>query len=489
MFASTVSRVSHPRRREQVENNMVTLTDAQVAHVQNLLAQIGGFLASTVVVPAGIPVAAGSDLQAAINAAPAGSTLLIAPSDYAPVTIPKPLHLISTASQLGRRVAVTDDPGLFWRIGASGVPALTATAPVTCIGLHAMRGDINPPVVSITGDWSTGAAQLVGCWVLASALGNRRGIEANGCATLISQSRIENIWFQGQDAQAVSGWTGPGPLTIDDCYLEASTQAVMLGGDDAVDQAHQPQNFMLKNSLLTKQLAWRTKTGLVKTTLELKNCVGFTVQDNTIEYAWVDGQVGFLLQLTPRNQNGGNPWATVSNGVIQRNVFQHGAGGINILGTDNNHPSGRCSNVKILHNTFADIDPTLYGGNGRLVQLVTGPDGITIDHNTLVGAHGNSFLSFGNNGDTLKSTNFVFTNNIASEGDYGIAGDNTGQGVAALATYAPGAVVTNNAIIQGGARTIPYPAGNTILPPGTAVTAVASPTTDGLPVGAGVGGS
>lgn len=462
---------------------MITLTDAQAQQI------IQWLTAPVVVQQASITVAAGADLQAAINAAPAGSLLLIAPGDYAPITVNKPLLLYSSVSLPVRRVLGTDSPGSFVRIAASGVPAITLTAPATFVGFRVTRSDVNPPIISINGDWASGAAQFFNCWLLAGALGNRRGIEANGCATLISGSRIENIWFQGQDAQAVSGWTGPGPLTIDDCYLEASTQAVMLGGDDASDQAHQPQNFTLKNSLLTKQLAWRTKTGLVKTTLELKNCVGFTVQDNTIEYAWVDGQVGFLLQLTPRNQNGGNPWATVSNGVIQRNVFQHGAGGINILGTDNNHPSGRCSNVKILHNTFSDIDPTLYGGNGRLLELTSGPDAITVDHNTLLGVKGNSFLSFGDFADTVRATHFVFTNNIASEGDYGIAGDNTGQGVAALATYAPGAVVTNNAIIQGGARTIPYPAGNTILPPGTAVTAVASPTTDGLPVGAGVGGS
>lgn len=454
---------------------MILLTDAQA---QQMIAWL------TPSPPSGIPVPAGSDLQAAINAAPAGSTLLIAPGDYSPIIVAKPLTLLCTAMTLGRRILPTDSPNLFVRIAATGVPTITLLAPAQFLGFKCTRTDANPPIVSINGDWTVGKASFMACWIVGGTLGNRRGIEANGCATNISQCRIENCWFQGQDAQAVAGWTGPGPLTIDDCYLEGSTQAVMLGGDDASDQAHQPKNFTLQNSLLTKQPAWRGKPGLVKTTLEFKNCVGFTVQDNIIEYAWVDGQVGFLLQLTPRNQDGTNPWASVSNGIIQRNTFRHGAGGINILGTDNNHPSGKCANVQILHNTFSDIDGVAYGGNGRLLQMTSGPDAITIDHNTLLGANLNAFLALGNFGETVKATRFVFTNNIVNEGDYGISGDNTGQGSAALAAYAPGSVVTNNAIIQSGARTITYPTGNYVLPVGTSPIGLTNPTTDGLPIGA-----
>lgn len=428
----------------------VTLNGQQVGQLQSLLSQIAALLNP----PSGISVQSGSDLQAAINAAAPGSTLLIQPGDYAPITISKPLTLANAVPVPSRRVLGTDDPKTFWRITATGVPAVTMTAPVTLIGFRGSRTDINPPIVSITGDWATGSAQLIDDWISASAAGSRRGVEANGGATLISQSRIDNCWFQGQDAQAVAGWNQFGPLTVSDSYLEGSTQALQLGGADAVDQAHQPKNFTLKNSLLTKQVAWMTKLGLVKTSLELKNCAGFTITDNIIEYSWVDGQSGYLLQLTPRNQNGGNPWATVSGGVIQRNLFRHGVGGIDMLGTDNNNPSGRLSDVQFLNNRFEDVN------GGRMVLIQAGPQKLVFDHNTFVGSALNSFLSFDG---TPHIAGLTYTNNLAMEGDYGIAGTNTGQGSLALTAFVDALVAGGNAIIKQAPRTIGYPTGFTYI--------------------------
>lgn len=408
-----------------------------------------------------IAVAAGANLQAAINAAAAGSTLVVAPGDYAPITLTKPLILRTSATLPARRIVGTDDPGLFVRIQATSVPAVSFVgAPATLVGFRMTRTDAAPPVVAIRGDWSAGTASLDQCWILGTAAGQGRGIEANGWATSITRTRVENIFAQGQDAQALCGWTGPGPLTVDDCYLEGSTETLMLGGADPTDAAHQPQNFTLKNSLLTKRLAWKGVSGLVKNGLELKNVKGFLVDGCTVEYAWVDGQIGFLLVLTPRNQDGTAPYSTVANGVIQNCLFRHGAGGANLLGADNNKPSGRLANVKLLNNRFEDVDPTAYGGNGRLLQISGGPDQIAMDRNTFVGAMGlNSFITFGNFGDVLRCTNFSYTNNIADEGYYGLIGDNLGCGKPASDYFTPGAVYAGNQIVKQAPGAINYPSG------------------------------
>lgn len=404
-------------------------------------------------------VKAGGDLQAAINAAVAGDTIAVDPGDYAPVTIPKPLTLATTAQLPSRRIVASDSPGLFARIAATGVPAVTALAPAVLQGFRVTRSDNAPPVIAIRGEWSkTGVLSINQCWALGLTLGNRRGVEMNG-STILSQSRVENMWCAGQDAQAVSGWTSAGPFTIDDCYLEGSTETVLFGGADPVDQAHQPKNLTIRKCLVSKQLAWRNTRQLVKTTLELKNIDGFLIEDNVFEYAWVDEQTGFLLTLTPRNQGGTAPYSTVANGVIQRNLFRHGAGGINMLGNDNLAPSQRMSNIQLLNNRFEDVDGSVYGGNGRLCQIVAGPDAITLDHNTFSGQNLNSFLYFANFKDVQRCTNFTYTNNLAAEGNYGIFGDNTTVGAPSVALFAPGAVWQNIAVLKQAPRTIAYPAG------------------------------
>lgn len=416
----------------------------------------------------GLPVhvTAGSDLQAAINTATAGAVLTIDPGDYAPITISKPLSLLVSSALPGRRIAAADAPSAFVRIAASGQPAITVSAPAYVSGFRVTRSDNAPPVIAIRGDWTSadGVLAFDQCWGLALTAGNRRGIEMNGCETIITRSRIENMWCQGQDAQAAGGWTGPGPHTLSDCYLEGSGETVLFGGDDPTDAAHQPRNVTIRGCQLTKQLAWRSLPGSVKNALEFKNVVGFTVEDNIIEYAWVDGQTGFLLQLTPRNQDGTAPYSTVAYGVIQRNLFRHGAGGINLLGTDNNNPSGRLTDIVFRNNRFEDIDSAAYGGNGRLAEIVAGPNEITIDHCSFIGQNLNSFLTFGNYGDTQLTNAFVYTNNVVCEGDYGVFGDTVGVGVPALTYFAPGVQWQNVAVVQQAPRTIVYPSGTNYVP-------------------------
>src|SRR5262249_26557578 len=64
--------------------------------------------------------------------------------------------------------------------------------------------------------------------------------------------------------------------------------------------------------------------------------------------------------------------------------------------------------------------------------------------------------------DGQASPGFVFQDNIALNGDYGVFGSGAGQGTACLNAYFPGAVFQRNVII-GGLSTI-YPANNYFPP-------------------------
>ena len=62
--------------------------------------------------------------------------------------------------------------------------------------------------------------------------GQKRGIALNGRSVTIRNSYISDIKAVGFDTQAIGGWNGPGPFTIENNYLEAAGENFILGGSD-----------------------------------------------------------------------------------------------------------------------------------------------------------------------------------------------------------------------------------------------------------------
>lgn len=60
----------------------------------------------------------------------------------------------------------------------------------------------------------------------------RRGVAMHGSWQAVIDSYISEIHVQGQDAQAIAGWNGPGPFKIVNNYLEGSGENIMFGGAD-----------------------------------------------------------------------------------------------------------------------------------------------------------------------------------------------------------------------------------------------------------------
>ena len=64
------------------------------------------------------------------------------------------------------------------------------------------------------------------------AMGQKRGVSLNSASTTIVNSYISNIKSKQEDSQAIAGWNGPGPYTIENNYLEAAGEVFLLGGAD-----------------------------------------------------------------------------------------------------------------------------------------------------------------------------------------------------------------------------------------------------------------
>jgi hypothetical protein len=283
--------------------------------------------------------------------------------------------------------------------------------------------------------------------------GGRRGVAMNGRHIAVLDSHLSGFKERGNDTQAIAGWNGLGPFAIINNYLEAAGENVMFGGADAEVRNLVPSDIEIRGNLFSKPLSWRDSEWAVKNLFELKNARRVLVDRNVFENNWVDAQNGFAILFTPRNQDGGAPWSMVRDVTFTRNVIRHSSSGVNILGTDDNHPSQRTKRITIRDNIFEDIDGARWGGAGRLFQILDGPADVVIEHNT-------AFQS----GDVLAgegepSSGFVYRNNLTPHNQYGVGGSDTyGNPVGALTRYFPGATFTGNVLIGGRAES--YPAGN-----------------------------
>jgi cellulose synthase/poly-beta-1,6-N-acetylglucosamine synthase-like glycosyltransferase len=296
------------------------------------------------------------------------------------------------------------------------------------------------------------------CYIHGSAkLGGRRGVALNASHAAVIDSYLSDFKERSVDAQAIAGWNGPGPFKIARNFLEASGENVMFGGADPRIPNLVPSDIEVVQNRMVKPLRWKKDDPAfegtewsVKNLFELKNARRVRVDGNLMEYNWPHAQNGFAVLFTVRNQDGGAPWSVVEDVTFSNNLVRHVAAGINVLGSDDNHPSQQTRRIAIRNNVFLDVGGRW--GNGRLFQLLNGTSGIVIDHNTAMQTGGVLFS------DGAPHSNFVFQNNVVPHNEGGISGSGTGPGNSSLQRYFPGGVVRRNVLV--GAPSAAYPRDN-----------------------------
>ena len=189
----------------------------------------------------------------------------------------------------------------------------------------------------------------------------------------------------------------------------------------------------------------------IKNLLELKNARNVLIEGNVFEQLWPASQQGYAILLTPRNADGASPWSVVSDITLVNNVIRHVAGGVSILGIDDERGSERTGRVAIRNNLVYDLSRT-WGGASHFLLMSRAPYDVSVDHNTIF--HEGMVVII----DDGASPGFQFTNNLAPHNDYGIFGSGAGIGSSAIAAYFPESVVRRNAL--GGGPAALYPADN-----------------------------
>jgi hypothetical protein len=429
-------------------------------------------------------VSAGGDLQAAINSAQLGDTIVLQAGAQFTGNFTLPAKsgsgwIIIRTSNLagisveGTRVTPSQASAMSRVLTPNSAPAFATNASAhhfRFVGLEigiAQGVATNYGIVALgnTSSQTTTAAaphDLVfdRCYIHGNSTGDvSRGVALNSASTAIIDSTISNIHGVGFDTQAIAGWNGPGPFKIVNNYLEAAGENFMFGGADPKIANMVPSDIEFRRNNCFKPLSWNpadpTYAGVhwsVKNLFELKNAQRVLVDGNIFENCWVDGQTGFAIVFTPRNQEGTAPWSVVRDVTFTNNIVRHSAAGVQFLGHDNNFPSQQEQRIKVKNNLFYDIGGSVWGANGRLFQIIDATADVHIDHNTAIQT--SNIIT----ADGAPSTGFVYTNNIAPHNSYGVIGSGRGVGNDSLIYYFPACQFAKNLLMSGPANA--YPAGN-----------------------------
>jgi hypothetical protein len=231
-----------------------------------------------------VTVGAGGDLQAAINAAQPGDTILLEAGatfvgnftlpDKGPSTeyitirsaaadslLPAPGYRISPAyaahlpkirSSNDLWALKTDGPAHHWRLlflefqanfrGKNDILGIGNASSQTSEAL--IPHHIIVDRVLIRGDRLDG---------------QKRAIGLHGRFIRIMNSHISDCKSlkNDSDSQAIAGWNGPGPYFIENNYLEAAAENVLFGGADPVITNMMPADIVIRRNYLHKPIAWR----------------------------------------------------------------------------------------------------------------------------------------------------------------------------------------------------------------------------------------
>ena len=246
-----------------------------------VLAFLACLLTRSMVDAATIVVPAGGDLQAAINSAAPGDTILLAAGAEFVGNFVLPVKPGSTYIVIRSATPDAALPGPGTRITPAHAPLLArlrspndAPAVQTVAGAHhwrlrylefaANKGGYTE--IIRLGDGSSGQSSLAivphhfmleHLYIHGDPLlGQKRGIAANASHVEIRDSHISEIKAAGQDTQAICAWNSPGPFTIENNYLEAAAENLLFGGSDPYIAGLVADGIVVRRNLFSRPMSW-----------------------------------------------------------------------------------------------------------------------------------------------------------------------------------------------------------------------------------------
>ncbi|MEO5816102.1 MAG: Ig-like domain-containing protein [Gemmatimonadaceae bacterium] len=396
-----------------------------------------------------ISVAAGGNLQAAINSALPGDVIELAngATFSGNFTLPNK-NTASTNWVVIRPANMSAVPAEGSRMtpskaAAANLPKVISTSNQgafnTANGAHHFRlvalevsvpaSIANTGLIRLGTSYESTVAQLPHDLVLdrmyihGTATGtNRRCVSLNGASSAVIDSYISDCHEANGDAQAIAGWSGPGPFKIVNNYLEASGENVMFGGGDPLISGVIPSDIEIRRNHITKPVSWKGGPWTVKNLFEIKNARRVLVDGNILENNWAAAQGGSAINLKSVNQGGTCRWCIASDITFSRNLIKNIGSGFNLTGYDaaaTGSPTPM-TRVTITGNVITGINSGMFDGDGRAFLINNNPIDLVISHNTAPDPT-NMAVTFGGPISELP-TRLVFRDNIVGGGQYAVKG-------------------------------------------------------------------
>ena len=353
-----------------------------------------------------INVAAGQDLQAALDAAKLGDEVVLAAgatfvgnyvlrpkSGSGWLTIRSSASLPpqgtrvtpSSAANFAKILTSNSEPALYTAPGAHHVRIagleVSTTAGVTMNYSLVNLGDASSAqnsLASVPGNFLIDRVYLHGT----STVDLRRCLGLNSTWTAVVDSYLTECHSNDGDAQAIFGSNGPGPFLIQNNTLEGSGENIMFGGSDPATAELVPADITIRGNHIRKPLTWQGKW-MAKNLIELKLGKRVLIENNVMENSWVSGQVGFAILLWSVDQGGTSPWSETSDVTVRYNSIRNAANGFQISPMYWGHTSVPMARVSITHNRITGIgNPAMGSGGGQVFQVSGNVADLMLAHNT-----------------------------------------------------------------------------------------------------------
>ena len=310
-----------------------------------------------------------------------------------------------------------------------------------------------------------------GCLFLGSLLdGQHRGVQCNALRVRVFDCAFYDFFEMNRDSQAVCGWNGTEQVWMENCFFEASGENVIFGGSDSASAAMIPKSITIIGCKFSKNIEWmklpRGSEINIKALFEIKDVIDFYMAGCLLENNWAkDWPSGVGMTLKVANGDGGEPWATMQNVLIENNVIRKVGSPFTIVG-QNDGKAGRITTrgdgVVIRNNLAYSINKAPYYGDAHAMPINNPPHNLTVQNNTILGASYNMMNLWFGNGVTEKAKGFKYLNNVIHHGTYGIA-SSVGEGILALNAHFDNPQMANNVIRRDPARTNKFPLTNTVM--------------------------
>jgi Bacterial surface proteins containing Ig-like domains len=284
-----------------------------------------------------------------------------------------------------------------------------------------------------------------------------RCVLLNSGSSAVIDSYLSECHAEGQDAQAIAGWNGPGPFKIANNYLEGSGENVMFGGADPVVPNLVPSDIEILRNHIAKPASWKGGRWSIKNLLELKSGQRVLIQGNVFEGSWEQAQTGYAILMKSSNQSGACTWCVTQDVTFQHNIIRNVGAGFALAAAPNavGYDAIPARRITIMNNVITGINTASFPGEGRGFLVTGNLADLTIAHNTMVSPTA-AFVYAGVGTDIIPR--FILRDNIAGGGSYGYLGDGY-LGLGAWNNYVRDGQMVGNVIVMADPGT-PYPPGN-----------------------------